>query len=476
MTSILNRFRTSFFAFAAMSAICASTLLPSVTAGQTNYVFVDDDAPAGGDGVRWATAYNNLSVALRNGPRDAVFLVAHGTYRPSPTGISIVDATFNLGPNQSLIGGYLGNETAPFRPMGTPGRTILDGDVQDSGQPSRYARHVVTVNTGRPGRALISRVRITNGNANGPTRVNKLGGGILFLSRIVPPGRGNTLDVTETILEGNVAESFGGGICAIGGTLNMDQCFVEGNGARELGGGVYLGRSGAGFHDDGRPERNSHIYNVLFKRNAAATGGGMAVGTAQDDTRARHLYMNCIFDSNGALDNGGGLFLGDWARTSLANSTFSRNVAVNDSGGGLYLALGHQRARTTIANCISWGNRAPVHPEMAIENVACGDIPALVAYNNLAHRVLGTGFIPACGGIELANFYLDPLFSNPHSGGVRPGPGSPSIDAGREALGNPDYFDADNDGDRTELIPVDFAGQPRVSGGTIDQGAVETRN
>ena len=49
---------------------------------------VDVDAAAGGDGLTWATAFNDLQVALDTAAAsecvNPVFWVAEGTYAPDP--------------------------------------------------------------------------------------------------------------------------------------------------------------------------------------------------------------------------------------------------------------------------------------------------------------------------------------------------------------------------------------------------------
>ncbi|MEZ4439361.1 MAG: choice-of-anchor Q domain-containing protein [Polyangiaceae bacterium] len=67
----------------------------------------------------------------------------------------------------------------------------------------------------------------------------------------------------------------------------------------------------------------------------------------------------------------------------------------------------------------------------------------------------------------------DPLFTDATAGVLTLGPSSPARDAGDTAALPPDVFDLDGDGDTTEPIPIDRAGQPRVVGGTVDLGAYE---
>ena len=50
---------------------------------------------------------------------------------------------------------------------------------------------------------------------------------------------------------------------------------------------------------------------------------------------------------------------------------------------------------------------------------------------------------------------------------------SPSVDTGSSAFTVQDEFDVDGDGDVTELLPLDFEGNTRVVGGTVDMGPYE---
>ncbi len=75
-------------------------------------IYVDDDAPPGGDGSSWATAYRFLQDAMLSGAGEV--RIAQGTYRPdedeaNPTGTGDPFAYFDMffGPG-TLRGGFAG--------------------------------------------------------------------------------------------------------------------------------------------------------------------------------------------------------------------------------------------------------------------------------------------------------------------------------------------------------------------------------
>ncbi len=76
-----------------------------------------------------------------------------------------------------------------------------------------------------------------------------------------------------------------------------------------------------------------------------------------------------------------------------------------------------------------------------------------------------------------ANLHVNPRLVNWDSGlgplDLRLMPGSPCVDAGVSAYLFQDVLDLDDDGDTTEPVPVDLAGNPRVSGAGLDLGAHE---
>ncbi len=225
-------------------AIAVVGVVPALTLGEV--VYVDDDAPMGGDGRSWATAYRYLQdgLAAANAPgstRPIEVRVAQGIYRPDrtrihPQGSRDRTAAFELSDSLSLMGGYAGRGAAdPNSREPVTYETILSGDLAENdatltagqtGADNCY--HVVVVT----GPAVLEGVIITGGRASGlPVDANDLdsaGGGLLIV--------GQDLVVRHCVLRANSAASRGGAIyCSAARSLELINCLMVGNTAANAG-------------------------------------------------------------------------------------------------------------------------------------------------------------------------------------------------------------------------------------------------
>ena len=201
---------------------------------------VDDDAPPGGDGLSWDTAYRFLQDALTTATEGSEIRVAQGTYTPDPGNR---EESFLLVNGAALQGGYAG--------LGAPDpderdieryETILSGDLLGDDGPAftnndDNAYHVVTANGGG---MLIS-------GTPSPVLINcSFMGNVAWLAWPVPPAGGG-IDLqfdTEPALfncvfSGNAA-AYGGGISVpVNARLKLINCTFTANTAAIDGGAIY---------------------------------------------------------------------------------------------------------------------------------------------------------------------------------------------------------------------------------------------
>ncbi len=193
-------------------------------------IYVDDEAPAGGDGQSWGTAFNDLQDALAaaaasGGTVDEI-RVAGGRYTPGPPD-GPRDATFDLISEVAVRGGYAGYGAADpdERNIGVHA-TILDGDIQGNQTPydgwSDNVYHVVTC-TGTAEGTTVDGVTIANGYIGYADATENAGAGFLV--------NGASLQLTHCIVRDNEVAWYGqgGGLFADGAHLALSNCVFKDN-------------------------------------------------------------------------------------------------------------------------------------------------------------------------------------------------------------------------------------------------------
>ncbi|WP_052345586.1 T9SS type A sorting domain-containing protein [Alkaliflexus imshenetskii] len=235
-----------------------------------------------GTGASWATA-TNLQSALANAiPSDEIW-VAAGTHRPTATNDR--NASFKIGDDIKLLGGFSGTETQANQRNWRANETILCGDIGTLNVNTDNCYNVVTI-IGTFFDPITSSTRmdgfiIQNGNASLSYRYTYLGAG-LYVSKASPV-------ITNVWFRNNVATGSGGAV------------FVENSADYEAVFG-----------------------NVLFTGNHSNGSGGGASG------RPGVSYYNCVWYNNSASNSGGGL-AANMPGTKVVNSIFWENSAGNSS-------------------------------------------------------------------------------------------------------------------------------------------------
>jgi hypothetical protein len=380
---------------------------------------VDDDAPLGGDGLTWDTAFQFLQDALWVASAGDEVYVAGGSYQPDQDEAGNVtpgdrEATFQLVNGVALYGGYAGlaDPSSPGNRDIRLYETTLSGDLAGDDQPGfencdENSYHVVTASD-TDATTVLDGFTITGGNASTwyGWVVPAWGGGVLVTagdlsianclikSNIADNGGGLTCDSShlalrackfaENYASGLVETSYGGGMASLDSTMTLTNCTFTGNWVDFMGGGGVFQEGG-----------DVTLLGCVLTGNRGYCGGAVFVRRYFSETTCR-----------------------------LGNCTVTANTA--NEAGGVYCEDGS----STLTNCILWGD-SPGEIGLYSGNL-------LVTYCDIE------GGWPGEGNID-----NDPLFVDPSDGDYRLLPGSPCIDAGD-----------------TPALPaglfVDFAGQCRV--------------
>lgn len=216
-------------------------------------------------------------------------------------------------------------------------------------------------------------------------------------------------------------ESNNGGALGITGTATVVDCLITAN-ISGSGAGLWV-HSGANV----TIERSGIVGNVTM-----GNGGGLVVAHLSTCVLRNSVVADNIADFFGISGTGGGIWVNNTADFTIENSTIANNFAFG-SGGGIF-------GPVTIRNSIVWGNVPDQHDHFSI----------LVTYSDYQGGITGTG-----------NINVDPLFLVAEDGDYHISTASPCVNAG-----DPNYVADPNE--------LDYEGDPRVIGGSVDMGADET--
>lgn len=518
-------------------ALAVTASAPSVLAAPPNIRHVAADAPAGGDGQTWATAYTDLKAAITaataSGGAITELWVKAGTYYPAPAGSAIKTFTFSVADGLAVYGGFAGVESARDGRDPAVNITTLNGD---RGDPTRRVYHVVTMSGVGP---VLDGVTVTGGHAEGELAPQNCGGGVhvtatgavisncIITGNLVQgtaddvsflavgygggiyAGPGSELTVRDSLITNNAGawypqrpwQGYGAGVAGRSCTLNLVRCTISNNRATDAGfercstgspsscpgsngGGVYLSSSTA------------QLENCVIKANRAGSGGEPpgCVTSHPRPARGGHGGGMYIFQSTVALVN---CLLTDNRAGDGGFASVARPSQGGDGGSGGGIASRESILRvvnsTMAANRVGAGGFGfdPGEPgkgagiytfsyssAMTVENSVLWDDGAGLYLGSAAYSAIkgGTLFCTTC-------FTADPLFVSAATGDYRLADGSPCIDGGNSH--------ADTDPTAMGIQPppaVDLDGRPRfVDDPTVadhgagpapivDMGAYEHRN
>lgn len=513
--------------------VCSAALVLMLVSGAAVYaagdgpavLFVDDDAPPGGDGSGWSTAFRHVrdALAAAAGLDGAEVRVAQGCYFPdrdaaNPGGTGDRLAAFRLLDGVTLLGGYAGLGTASpdeRDPVRFP--SVLSGDLNgndDPADPSTFhdnAYHIIeswhndataildgfVIRDGRADRpisegwwpdrrddsgggallvhsdAIIRDCLFTANHAeangalwialNGPFAFAEPGGGAVYVSRGSPTIEGCVFDA-------NTANRIGGAMALHRSPARVTRCNFTRNTVANDGYGGALGDMSADFNT---PER-ARIESCRFINNTAwGIGGGGALYTGLSDS----IYANCIILANHAEDVAGGVYADNVAFVEFHNTAIVGNTAARRAGG--VQEVSEVGDVYLFSNCIVWANRSADAIEPLNENMVSmnGNIA-------LYDTILEYAAERPVFAFEISRLLdTDPRFTDPvgpdgvaFSGdeNLRPAPDSPAIDAGNSER-VPAWLATDADGmtrfmDAPTIPDTGVGPMPMVDIGPFESG------
>ncbi len=269
-----------------------------------------------------------------------------------------------------------------------------------------------------------------------------------------------SLTLINNIFSGNSAVDDHGGcdLLTNTGALTLTGNTITKNSASENQGGCSI------FTSSGTITLEANTVS----QNSAITGtdGGLNVSTTSGDIS----FVNNILSDNTSLSDSGGVGLGnDTGMTTVTNNTVANNTA-GGNGGGLNISLADETlASASIFNNIIFGNIAGGDgDDLFLDDdglTSVTGVPVTVSHNDLSTALFSlcantVGCTPDIMEAGLGNIMADPLFAGAGMGDFNLLVGSPAINAGDNAA--------------PDLPATDHDGKPRIIGGTVDMGALET--
>lgn len=292
---------------------------------------VSADAPTGGDGLSWETAFTNISAALAIcGTSDEIW-VSQGRY----------DETVAMEPAVALYGGFSATESLRTERDRLSHETVIDA----KGLNTHAVIGAIT--------ATLDGFTITGGNA-------KDGGGIYCLSSPC---------LQNLIVERNEASRYGGGMYCIASSPRISDSTFANNVAFNDAGGIFVDHNSSPL-----------LTTCSILQNSGPRGGGLACRYSATPTLEKCLIANneatldygsvggggvriwdayavlngCTIEGNKSAENGGGIYCTSSGTVMISSCTIKNNSA-DRAGGGVYFYGG---SSATIARSTIIGNSA----------------------------------------------------------------------------------------------------------------------
>lgn len=357
--------------------------------------FVKPVASGTGDGTSWQNASDDIQLMI-NAPCVQEIWVAKGTYKPRrpANNLSVINTASNnnafvLKQGLKLYGGFNGTETTlGERVLTLADRSVLSGDLDDSGNQTNADAYHVVLSLGDAVTGTLDGFIITQGNAghnadpmtvNGEVIQSNQGGG-MYISRSSPL-------IANTSIVKNFSVIGGAGIYNSESSPEINNCVISGNFVTSPNG------NGGGILNTNSSSPRI-IATTISGNSAGDVGGGVSNVFSSSPT-----IINSVITGNRASGTrgGGAISIEVNSAPNLINTTISGNAS---SGGTIYSNYAY-----TVRNSIIWGNQTglsgtePTYSNSLIQgktSVTQGNIAG--TSNPLFRNALGFALAPSAAG------------------------------------------------------------------------------
>ena len=326
-------------------------------------VYVAWDAPNGGNGQSWATAFNNLQDGLDNaglsGYQKDVWIKA-GTYKPTRATNGVNAGRFNtffVRASNGVFGGFAGNETQLAQRSIPANPTILSGDIGTANDASDNTYHVITLNSRSP---RLDGLIVEAGNANDANNLSNRSGAAIYDQGIFAEPHPV---VINCVFRNNNASDNGGAIylsnTATNYTMDIVQSVFYGNSALR-GGAVYVQKGGSNSIDV-----KARLYNCTGVNNSAGAfnGPGFCEGNVVTAPGTANIELyNCLLLNNTTQNTGSNTFLNN----TYAGTNNNDLVSIGNPAGadGLLMTSDDGFRLQPGSAAINFGNNSLLHAEI----------------------------------------------------------------------------------------------------------------
>lgn len=462
---MLKTYRIPITFFVALLLLCTLALAQTAVAQQI--IYVKANATGANNGSSWQDAFTQLQPAIDAASATDQIWVAAGTYYPTQQRIAGVNRSrsFVIPPSKDglrIFGGFAGTESQlseRVNPQAHVSRLSGDMDLNDS-QINIYNDSDQSPAGPRPQTLQptdhlrvslvplpVSGFVLGIADNSNVFSVLALGSGITrqtVLDGFTVSGGHTGQQVLDLFFQNELFYS-GGGLNCAGCSATLRNMRFEGNYSMGRGGG-------ASVYNNGNPL----FVNTVFYGNA--TGGALP---GSQTTHFQYVFEGQVLTENdwgmdGTDIGGGALYVAAGSSAEAVSSTFFGNLSWQRAQH-IY-AEGQLQLR----NSILWGREGLNNPQGINIDINAGS--GIVVNSILEGNC--TGGI-SCDQISHADPLLDAALRITTEN-------SPAVAFGSVAAIPSDIDDLNGNGDTTEPLPYDAAGNPRIVSGTTDAGAFQS--